>query len=68
MSLPTDKIPAPGFTLISGKRSPPNDGSKYELQFRIGFVDRKNAYAPDQIRWVHRDPPDSFDIVAVRKL
>lgn len=68
MSLPIDPIPAPGFTTITGKRNPPNDGSKYEVQFRIGFVDRKHQYAAAQIRWQHRDPPDSFDVVAVRKV
>jgi len=68
LSLPADPIPAKGFKLVSGKRNPPDDGTKYEIQFRSGFVDRKNAYTAPQIRWLHRDPPCSFDVVAVRKV
>lgn len=68
MSLPTDPIPAPGFQTISGKRKPPANDQRYEVQFRNGYVDRKHSYTAAQIRWLHKDPPDDFDVVAVRKV
>lgn len=66
MSLPTDPIPAKDFKLVSGKRKPPDDGSKYEVQFRNGYIDRKNTYGPEHLRWTHDGTP--FDVVAVRKV
>lgn len=64
MSFPVDPIPAPGFRRVSGKRSPPDDGKKYEVQFRNGYVDRKNTYTAAQLQWKHGE--SDWDVVAVR--
>jgi hypothetical protein len=66
MSLPTDPIPAKGFKLVSGKRNPPDDGSKYEVQFSNGYVDRRNHYTAPQLVWLHSGSP--WDVIAVRKV
>lgn len=55
---------APGFRKITGKRSP-NSGTKYEVQFRCGYVDHKHTYEAHQLRWTH-DGSD-WDVIAVRK-
>lgn len=64
MTLPTDPIPAPGFTLISGKRNPPDDGTRYEIQLRTGHVDRTHRYTAKQLVWIHGGHVG--DVVAVR--
>ena len=56
--LPTDPIPANGFRLISGKRSPPKGDKRYEVQFR-------NGYTAAELRWIH-DGSD-WDVVAIRE-
>lgn len=55
----------PGFRAISGNRSPPKDGSEYEVIFRNGYRDEKHTYTAEQLRWVH-DGSD-WDVIAVRK-
>ena len=50
--------------MITGKRNPPNDGTKYVPQYRNGYVDRWE-YEARQLRWIH-DGSD-WDIVAIRK-
>lgn len=65
MSLPTEPIPAPGFKTISGKRKPPANDQRYEIQFRNGYVDRKHSYTAEQLVWLHDGGP--FDVVAVRE-
>ena len=62
--IPAEPIPAPGFRMVSGKQSPPDNGTKYEVQFRNGYVDRKHTYSAGQLRWKH-DGSD-WDVVAVR--
>lgn len=59
----TDDIP-PGFSRISGKRSPPRDGTAYTVQFRCGFIDWNNAYTAEQLVWKHDGGP--WDVVAVK--
>ena len=34
------------------------------VQFRNGYVDRKNSYSADQLRWVHNG--SDWDVVAIR--
>ena len=53
----------PGFRPVSGKRSPPKGDTKYEVQFRNGFVDR-TGYTASQLVWIHDG--SSWDVVAVR--
>lgn len=55
----------PGFTRISGKRPPPDDGSKYHIHLRCGFTDTRIAYEPRQLVWLHGG--HAGDILAVRK-
>ena len=59
-----NKIP-PGFTPISGKRSPPKGDTKYEVIFRNGFVDR-TGYTASQLVWIHDG--GSWDVVAVKAI
>lgn len=63
--LPTEPIPANGFRLISGKRSPPKGDKRYEVQFRNSYVDRKHSYTAAELRWIH-DGSD-WDVVAIRE-
>lgn len=65
MSLPSEPIPAPGFKTISGKRKPPANDQRYEIQFRNGYVDRKASYTAAQLVWIHDGGP--WDVVAVRE-
>lgn len=58
-------IPAHGFTKISGKRNPPDDGAEYMIQLRNGWVDKTNRYTAKQLVWIHDG--SSGDVVAVRK-
>jgi hypothetical protein len=64
MALPIDPIPAPGFTLISGKRSPPKGERRYTVQFRSGWIDRANTYTASQLVWIHDG--SSWDVVAIK--
>ena len=57
-------IPAPGFTLISGKRNPPDDGNLYTIQLRNGFCDEQHQYTANQIIWIHDG--GSGDVVAIK--
>ena len=59
------EIPAPGFRLVSGKRSPPKGEQQYFIQLRNGFADERISYLPSQLRWIHDG--GSGDIVAVRE-
>jgi len=59
-------IPAPDFTLISGKRNPPNDGTEYHIQLRNGWCDLTNRYTASQLVWLHDG--GSGDVVAVRRV
>lgn len=65
MSLPSYPIPAPGFRLVSGKRGPRDKTTKFQVQFRNGYVDGKHEYTADQLRWNHTG--DAWDVVAVRE-
>ena len=62
MSLPD--LPK-GFRPVSGKRSPPKGDTKYEVQFRNGFVDDR-GYTASQLNWIHTGW--AFDVVAVREI
>lgn len=59
-----EPIPAPGFKLISGKRSPPNDGTEYHIQLRTGFADMANTYTCRQLVWIHDG--SGGDVVAIK--
>lgn len=61
--LPIHPIPAPGFHLVSGKRSPPNDGREYQVQFRNGWVDQ-HKYTAGQLKWKHEG--HDWDVLAVK--
>lgn len=58
-----EPIPAPGFRMVSGKRSPPRDGKRYFIQLRMGFADRRVSYTAEQLVWQHDG--SSGDVVAV---
>lgn len=58
------EIPAPGFKLVSGKRSPPKDDKLYTIQLRNGWCDIKHQYTASQLRWIHDG--SSGDIVAIK--
>ena len=64
--LPVDPIPAKGFKLISGKRSPTRSERKYTVQFRSGYVDRKHEYTAEQMNWIHDGGP--WDVVSVKEV
>ena len=55
---------APGFTRISGKRKPPDNGPFY-VQLRCGFADTRIAYDRDQLNWIHEG--HAGDIIAIRR-
>ena len=58
-------IPAPGFSLISGKRKPPASwGEKLFTQLRMGWCD-PTPWPVATTRWVHDG--SAGDVVAVRK-
>ena len=59
-----NKIP-PGFTPISGKRSPPKGDTKYEVIFRNGLHDDR-GYTASQLNWIHTGW--AFDVVAVKEM
>lgn len=63
MALPISPIPAPGFQMVSGKRSPPKGEQRYEVQYRNGYVDQW-TYTAAQLVWQHHG--HDWDIVAVR--
>jgi hypothetical protein len=54
----------PGFRRISGKRAAPRGDKRYHIQLRQGFVDERNSYTADQLRWVWDG--SAGDVVAVR--
>lgn len=58
-------IPAPGFQLVSGKRSPPKDWEKVWVQLRGGWVDHHGPWPVEGPRWIHDGT--AGDIVAVKK-
>lgn len=61
-----DLPPLPeGFKRISGKDKPMDPNSRWFVQLRCGFVDRRIAYAPSQLKWIHGF--HSGDIVAVQR-
>lgn len=56
-------IPAPGFTLTKGRK--PKTGERpLRIQLKSGFVDMRNTYTADQLRW--SDTGSGSDIAAVR--
>jgi hypothetical protein len=58
-------IPAPGCSLISGKRAPPKQlGSEFYCQLRNGIC-AKEPWPTSTTRWIH-DGSDG-DVVAVRR-
>jgi hypothetical protein len=58
-------IPAPGYTLISGKRKPPADwGEALYCQLRSGICGRE-PWPVATVNWIHQGT--TGDIVAVRK-
>lgn len=65
MSLPIQPIPAPGFRMVSGKRSPPKGERQYHVQYRNGYVDRW-TYTAAQLVWLHAG--HDWDVVAVREV
>lgn len=56
-------IPAPGFTLTSGKRGP-REG-KWWVQLRTGWVDELGPWPSQGPRWVHDG--SEFDVIAVKQ-
>ena len=59
-------IPAPGYTLISGKRRPPASwGTHLWCQLRNGWCDMFAPWPVATTRWVHDGT--AGDVVAVRK-
>ena len=58
-----DDLP-PGFKPVSGKRGP--RGGKWNIALRMGFVDTRVAYTPEQIDWQHNGGPG--DVIAVRSV
>jgi hypothetical protein len=59
-------IPAPGFTLISGKRKPPASmGAHLWCQLRTGWVDTFAPWPVSTTRWIHDET--AGDVVAVKK-
>lgn len=63
MNLPTQPIPAPGFTMTKGRTPRTGDAALY-VQYRNGYVDRF-TYSAKQLRFT--DTGDDFDVVAVKK-
>jgi hypothetical protein len=60
------EIPAPGFTLISGKRKPPASlGDKLYCQIRNGWCD-PTPWPVSTTRWIHDGT--TGDVVAVKPL
>ena len=60
------EVPAPGYTLISGKRRPPASwGERLFCQLRMGWCDLFGPWPVASTRWVH-DGTDG-DVVAVRR-
>ena len=58
-------IPAPGFTLISGKRRPPASwGERLFCQLRMGWCDR-TPWPVATTNFIHTG--SAGDVVAVRK-
>lgn len=53
-----------GFTRISGKRKPPDNGPFY-VQLRCGFADTRIAYDRDQLNWIHEG--HAGDIIAIKR-
>ena len=61
-----EAIPAPGFTMISGKRKPTAAwGEKLWCQLRTGWVDRFAPWPVATTNWIHQGT--AGDVVAVRK-
>lgn len=58
------EVPAPGYRLISGKRTPTE--GEYHVQFRNGLVDEDHKRTPGSMNWIHNG--GAWDIVAVRRL
>jgi hypothetical protein len=60
------EIPAPGFTIISGKRNPPASwGERLWCQLRTGWVDEFAPWPVKTTRWVHDG--SAGDVVAVKR-
>ena len=57
------EIPAPGFTMVSGKQGPAE--GEWWVQLRNGWVDELGTWPAKGPRWKHDGSP--HDIVAVRK-
>jgi len=57
-------IPAPGYSIISGKKRPPDDGKLYGIQLRNGFCDEQHRYTAAQIDWIHTG--SAGDVCAVK--
>ena len=62
--LPSDPIPAKGFTLTQG-RKPRTGDTMLKIQLRSGFIDDQHEYTAAQLRW--DDTGSDADIIAVRK-
>jgi hypothetical protein len=62
------KIPAPGYSLISGKRKPPASmGTHLYVQIRAGYVCEEPWPVATTI-WIWGDEPHEGDVVAVRRV
>ena len=62
MNLPVQPIPAHDFRMVSGKRSPPDDGKEYHVQFRNGYVPQYR-FTARQLVWKHEG--HDWDVIAV---
>lgn len=62
-TLPLDPIPAAGFEPTQWC-APPTGDMDLIVQFRNGYVDRKNTYKARQLRW--NNTGHAWDIIAVR--
>jgi hypothetical protein len=61
-----DLPPLPhGFRRISGKRSPPRNGTRYFIQLRQGFTDMNNTYSAEQLNWIWQG--HAGDVVAIKE-
>jgi hypothetical protein len=61
-------IPAPGFTLTNGRRSPrPEWGEKVWCQIRKdGWIDWLAPWPVERVKWKHDGGPG--DVVAIRRV
>lgn len=64
--MPMRSIPAPGYSLISGKRKPPSSwGDELWCQLRSGWCDEFGPWSVRDANWIHSG--SNADIIAVRK-